>query len=106
MNPKSRLELDQEFRMARMRHQFRLLYALLVLVVLLNVIPILLSTVRRIPDNIIASISQAALLITGTTGSVATILVGGNLQERARETNIKDAEIPVDPNSLPDSRLD
>lgn len=83
--PRSAEEARISLRKDEMNQRFRLVYVLLGLVGALNVMPVTLSLVRRIPDNIVNNLSQVTLLLSGTAGSAVAFLVGYGAADKNNE---------------------
>ena len=77
--------VDREVQVLRIKHQFYLMYFLLGLVGALNALPVAVSAINRVPDNVVASLSQATLLLTGAAGSAVSFLIGQNQNDKAEQ---------------------
>ena len=96
---KGKYLLEVELQKSRMINQFRLIYALLGLTAVMNMAPVIIAGLgsRRLPDNIVNSLSQAALLITGSAGSSVAFLIGGNNDGGAKRRDDLDSGISIEP---------
>ena len=80
------------FQTERLRRQYRLVYALLALVGVLNLSPLVFSIWRRLPDNIANNLSQITLLLSGSAASSVSFLVGKEDGRNNEESKSKEEQ--------------